>query len=244
MAVTPGLQLPALTQGQAGAEVRVNQAFWMLEALIKGVESQTATPPGSPNNGQAHIVAADATGAWTSQVDSVAIWVGSEWAFIPPKIGMRLYENTAQRFLTYDGNNWSHDSDSVLIVCHAINANVGITSLNFDIQGSGDRPTTSYGLPIAFGGRIVQVAINAAHLNGSDPGDWTFVVEPFGGGTDIVHIAVPFASTSLPTLLTTTFEITGGDFDAGANLQITASGPSTTAPIMFATLVLERILPG
>lgn len=46
-------------------------------------------PPGSPADGDAYIVAASPTGAWSGHASDIAVWDGDEeeWVFYTPEIG-------------------------------------------------------------------------------------------------------------------------------------------------------------
>jgi hypothetical protein len=45
----------------------------------------------APILGDAYLVPAGATGAWSSHVDSIAVWTARGWSYIAPKIGYLLY---------------------------------------------------------------------------------------------------------------------------------------------------------
>jgi hypothetical protein len=45
----------------------------------------------APHLGDAYLVPAGATGAWSSHVDSIAVWTARGWSYIAPKIGYLLY---------------------------------------------------------------------------------------------------------------------------------------------------------
>lgn len=56
------------------------------------VVSVTAAVPGAPADGDRHLVAAGAAGAWAGQAGKLAIWNGSAWSFVTLPIGARIID--------------------------------------------------------------------------------------------------------------------------------------------------------
>lgn len=97
------LALPELTVGQAGKELTHNQALAILDQLVQPVvlDKDLATPPGSPANGAAYIVAAGATGAWSGKSGQIAFWLTSvaAWTFVVPVNGWSVWvDDEAKRY--------------------------------------------------------------------------------------------------------------------------------------------------
>lgn len=73
----------------------------------------TATPPGSPSDGDTHIVAATgATGDFVGQENNIAIWFNddSQWRFFTPTTGLTAFITTgtfANQLVAYNGTSWS-----------------------------------------------------------------------------------------------------------------------------------------
>jgi hypothetical protein len=74
-----------------------------------------ATPPGSPVFGDAYVVAASPTGAWTGQAGSIAAWaIDSQdgvvttgaWEFYAPLAGWRVYDNNTLAVWAFNGTSW------------------------------------------------------------------------------------------------------------------------------------------
>ena len=107
---TPKLGLTELAAAQALPEARVNENIRWMEFFATGggvKDRNLATPPGSPADGDAYLVAASATGAWSGQSGKVALYISTEWAFAPAIEGMRLYVNDEDVTIVYDGSAWS-----------------------------------------------------------------------------------------------------------------------------------------
>lgn len=113
MSFSPIGNITYLVANQANAAVTVNEAFNVLEALAHLIitDRNLTAPPGSPSNGDAYIVGASATGAWSGEDGNIAIyydgWVDNENGdFMPPTEGMRIYVKDEDTLMVYDGTNW------------------------------------------------------------------------------------------------------------------------------------------
>lgn len=97
--------IPTLEANQSQKHVTVNAGLAKLDAIVQlSVLSRTIdTPPGSPADGSAYIVAAGSTGAWVGQDGAVAVYDGGGWTFIIPTAGWIAFvqdEDLACRFLS------------------------------------------------------------------------------------------------------------------------------------------------
>jgi hypothetical protein len=72
------------------------------------VENQTTTaPPGSPSTGDAYIIGASATGAWTGHDGKVAICEdGATFTIYAPAQGFRAHDKALNRDLRWSGSAW------------------------------------------------------------------------------------------------------------------------------------------
>lgn len=78
------------------------------------IDRDLNTPPGSPADGDAYIVAASATGDWAGQEDNVAVFdaeasTAGEWDFYTPKEGWVAYIEDEEKLSAYKGASpgWS-----------------------------------------------------------------------------------------------------------------------------------------
>jgi len=69
-------------------------------------DTALTVPPSSPVDGERHIVARDATGAWTGQDNAVATWETNAWRFLAPKAGWCVWSIAADALLVFDGSGW------------------------------------------------------------------------------------------------------------------------------------------
>ena len=71
---TPLLSLPLLLPSQAQKHVTHNEALRLLDVLVQlAVTDRTRTePPAAPEEGDRHLIAAGATGAWAGRANQIA----------------------------------------------------------------------------------------------------------------------------------------------------------------------------
>jgi len=70
------------------------------------VKSRTATPPGSPAQGDRYIVIAVATGLWAGKETDIATWTGTEWSFVVPDEGMTAWVEDEDKTYTFNTGAW------------------------------------------------------------------------------------------------------------------------------------------
>lgn len=121
MSTSPDFGVPLVAAQQVQPEITHNEAVVMLTIVQKGViNATTATPPGSPTEGDAYIVATSPTGAWSGKAKCIAIYYNGSWKFWPgfdsngtqitPSTrheGMRVWDQTLNALQVFDGSSWS-----------------------------------------------------------------------------------------------------------------------------------------
>jgi hypothetical protein len=234
MANTPKLNLP-LPGNSAGAETRVSESLYLAESVLTGVNSRLATPPGSPADGDSHLIIATATDAWAGLEDSIAVWVSSQWIFVAPAEGMSIRINAeGQRGVSYwyDGSAWLPDGGAMFLTLHR-ELSGSQTSAYLLIQGAGESLTQP--MPLMDSYTIVRSASQVVHDHGSDPGDWTIDIQDNAAASYGTFDVELNASSAVPQVTTQNHSI---DIDAGDSLKVEATGPSTTSPEFFLHLKL------
>lgn len=106
---TPKLTLDELVSGQDVPETTVNENVRWLEFFASGggiIDRDLATPPGSPSDGDAYLIASSATGAWSGHDGEVALRISTAWEFKDPIEGMPLYVNDENLMIVYNGSSW------------------------------------------------------------------------------------------------------------------------------------------
>ncbi len=106
---TPNLQLPYLIAAQAQKHVTHNEALRALDAVVQlsVLDKDLASPPGSPADGDAYIVAASPSGAWAGQAGKIAAWQDGAWAFYAPQEGWRAWVADEDTVYFHDGSAWN-----------------------------------------------------------------------------------------------------------------------------------------
>lgn len=120
MSTSPDFGVPLVAAQQVQPEVTHNEAIVLLTVMQKGViDATTATPPGSPTEGDAYIVATSPTGAWAGKAKTIALYYNGSWRFFPGldsngsqiapgarHDGMRVWDQTLNALQVFDGTNW------------------------------------------------------------------------------------------------------------------------------------------
>lgn len=111
---TPKLGVPELTEGQAIPETTVNEQVRYVEQgahLFIVKDKDLATPPGSPADGDAYIVAGSPTGAWTGWAKRIAFRFSTVWNSITPEEGFFAWVQDENLLYYYDGSAWAAWND-------------------------------------------------------------------------------------------------------------------------------------
>lgn len=109
MTNTHHLGLPFIEGSQAQKHVTHNEALRILDAIVQiGVlDADRTVPPSSPAEGDRHIVAGGATGAWAGQAQAIALYQDGGWRFFAPKAGWCAWSAADGVLLVHDGAAWS-----------------------------------------------------------------------------------------------------------------------------------------
>jgi hypothetical protein len=157
MTDTPNLALPFIEGSQAQKHVTHNEALRILDAAIQvAVLDLTRTaPPSSPAEGERHVVAAGATGAWAGQGNAIATWQDGAWAFLVPRIGWCTWSVADNVVFVFDGAHWRDQRDLPVTLDNAVHVGINtsasspnllsiksnaalLTAINVADGGSGD----------------------------------------------------------------------------------------------------------
>lgn len=110
---TPQFSLPLLFSGQAQKEFSINQAFSVIDAMMRGtVTGPLATPPANPEEGDCYLILVGATGDWTGRDHDIAVHVGGGWHFISPSEGMRIHDLSGGMAI-YRDSKWEYAEEPV-----------------------------------------------------------------------------------------------------------------------------------
>ncbi|MBB4305046.1 hypothetical protein GGD81_004114 [Rhodobium orientis] len=108
MSDTPHLKLPLIEASQAQKHVTHNEALMRLDAVCQlAVKDRTRTaPPGGPHEGDRHIVAVGATGAWAGRDNRIAHRLDGIWTFLEPEPGWFCWDADPGSFVAWTGSDW------------------------------------------------------------------------------------------------------------------------------------------
>ena len=106
---TPRLALPFIMPNQAQKHITHNEAIQALDALVQpAIESRTlTTPPATPLAGEAWIVPAAATGAWSGHTDEIVAFQSGAWSFHDPAPGWQVYVKADKTQYVFDAGAWT-----------------------------------------------------------------------------------------------------------------------------------------
>jgi hypothetical protein len=130
MTDTPNLGLPFIEGSQAQKHVTHNEALRILDAAIQiAVLDLTRTaPPSSPAEGERHVVATGATGAWAGHANAIATWQDGAWAFLVPKSGWCIWSAADNVMFVFDGTHWRDLRDLPVTLDNAVHVGINTTA--------------------------------------------------------------------------------------------------------------------
>lgn len=71
------------------------------------VDRDLGTPPASPIDEDAYIVAGSPTGPWLNHALELAIWHDLKWYFIAPWAGLTVWVLDEAALVAWDGSTWN-----------------------------------------------------------------------------------------------------------------------------------------
>ncbi|MEM6728804.1 MAG: DUF2793 domain-containing protein, partial [Pseudomonadota bacterium] len=106
---SPILGLPYIQAAQAQKHITHNEALHRLDTLVQltVADDDRTAPPGSPAEGDCHIVALGATQDWAGQDNAIATYDTGAWAFTQPRAGLRAWVAADADLAVFDGTAWT-----------------------------------------------------------------------------------------------------------------------------------------
>jgi len=105
------------------------------------VNQTTNAPPVSPSDGDAYVIGASPTGAWTGLARSIAIYQSSEWVIYTPYDGAMVNDKGTDTPIKYDGSAWVAQSSGYAVVSDSAEVTSPVT-VTGSYGFSGTAPTT------------------------------------------------------------------------------------------------------
>ena len=99
-----------MAAAQSQKHVTHNDALLTLDAVVQlsVLNTNLATPPGSPVEGQRHIIGSAATGAWAGKDLNVTYYSSGIWVFLPPRKGWSCWNEALNELLVWNGSAWAN----------------------------------------------------------------------------------------------------------------------------------------
>lgn len=132
MTDTANLALPLIEAGQAQKHVTHNEALRILDAAIQIAvrDRNRSTPPAAPADGDRHLVAAAASGAWSGKDNAIATFQNNAWAFLQPRAGWCVWSIADEAMIVFDGTRWRDIRSLVLDNVVRLGVNTSADSWN------------------------------------------------------------------------------------------------------------------
>lgn len=125
MSVTPHFQITLMPDNPVQPDALVNEAVIVLDwAASRTVLEYTATPPGSPADGDVYIVGAAATGAWSGHDEEIALYF-TGWIFIDVPQYTRVFNVDASDDYIKGVSTWAVATSGSSIGKHTIGLPAG-----------------------------------------------------------------------------------------------------------------------
>jgi hypothetical protein len=112
--------------------------------LHAACEGETADPPAAPVDGEAWLVASNATGDWAGEDGKLASRQAGNWLFAAPADGMRVFDRSTGQVLLYRGG-WQRPTPPASPSGGAVidsEARAAIADLLTALAGAGIFPTS------------------------------------------------------------------------------------------------------
>lgn len=108
MAQTARLGLALMAAAQAQKHVTHNDALLSLDALVQAVvvETDRLAPPTAPQEGDAYLIGASPTGAFTGQAGMLAAYLTGSWRFFQPQTGWLVFAKNRNALMVLSGGSW------------------------------------------------------------------------------------------------------------------------------------------
>lgn len=215
MTTTPRLGAPELVSGQATPETTVNEQIRYVEQgasyfIVK--DKDLATPPGSPADGDAYIIASSPTGAWSGKADKIAFYVSTAWDFITAIEGTKAYVQDEDSVYTFGGSSWTLTDISSLSWKQAVRV---ASTANGTLASAFENGDTVDGVVLATGDRILLKNQSTGAENG------IYTVNASGAPTRAVD-----ADTGVE-MLCATVTVSEGTTNADTTWVCTTNAPIT-----------------
>ncbi len=220
MSNSPRIGLQYLDAAQAQKHVTVNEALARLDVAAAGqvADMDLSSPPVSPAEGSAHIVASGAVGDWTGRDGGVAVFLNGGWDFIQPWSGWRLWVIAEPGLAIYDGDSWQL-ADQQVSAGGALSA-MRIAELDHVVSAGATSETSAFvpdkAVVVGVTARVTSAVTGATSWSLGATGS----PDRYGSGFGVSQNAFAHGVTGSPiayfggsTLLMTA---TGGNFTGGA----------------------------
>jgi hypothetical protein len=184
---TANLALPYILPAQAQKHVTHNESLNALDAVIQlSITSRAlSAPPVNPGEGSRYIVATGASGDWTAQTGSIAVYQDGAWLFHAPRDGWRAWLQEEESLAVFANGTWIEPAASHSSTPFGAYTRLQTVEENLDLLGS--MTQASFLIPnraivLAVSVRVIDLIVGPTAFNVGVNGEDSI----FGGnlGTD------------------------------------------------------------
>lgn len=239
MALTYGPNCALLVNANQG-----EQHYTAWQQLLRAVDFHlqpwvinmtTATPPGTPADGDCYVVAASPTGAWVGHTNAVARYstIAAAWEFFAPINGWSIFDRGTNRQYFFNGTAWS-----AITSLSDVNPTASTLVQRTATGGANFKDTVAIAAQAAGAGDLLTGTDSAGNLvwrltkDGQLIGQYATGFSPNGGlnaGITLQPIASSAAEAPDVAWRTSPLASSAGDYSSRIGLQKAAAGTSFTA---------------
>ena len=107
---TPRLAIPEISESQSSKYITHNHALELVDLYASGLvlsRASSAAEPGSPAEGDAHLLEGTPTGTnWAGNGSTIAHYYGGAWQFYSYTEGLQFYVADEDIIVGYNGSAW------------------------------------------------------------------------------------------------------------------------------------------
>ena len=221
MSNTANLILPYIDPAQAQKSVTHNASLTSLDAQVQlAVADRTLTaPPGSPVDGERHLVATGATGAWSGWDGNIAAYQSGVWNKYTPREGWLCWVAAESLALIYTSGAWSSafSPGGGGATWQTIASNTA--AVNFSLTGSYRLFTIRYfnASPDVSGALCLQFSTNGGSTWFNSSGDYTWSIND-GAGASLAN-GYSTSDTKIPVFYTFS-QSTASGYEASGVIEV------------------------
>lgn len=134
----------------AGMDANLRKIGAIIQLSV--IDRDQTAPPGSPADGDRHIPATSATGAWAGKDGQIAVYdaTATAWTFYAPSTGWQARVEAESITAVYDGTAWVQNGVRAAVTSLPASAEEGTPGFATDGLKSGETTGNGTGMPVYY----------------------------------------------------------------------------------------------